>query len=68
MVLTLDGNSEIGAYVRNNICYLICLMHFIRSRAVKNRECSSRKSFFHLACAACSEIPSALSTIKNMYL
>ena len=25
MVLILDDNSEIGAHVRSNLCYLICL-------------------------------------------
>ena len=33
MVLILDGNSEIGAHVRSNLCYFICLRHLIRSRA-----------------------------------
>ena len=28
MVLTLDGNSETGAHVGSNLCYLICLRHF----------------------------------------
>ena len=42
MVLILDGNSEKGAYVRSNLCYLICLRHFIRSRVVTNRPI-----FFH---------------------
>ena len=32
VVLVLDGNSEIGAQVRNNLSYLICVRHFIRSR------------------------------------
>ena len=32
--LILDGNSEIGAHVRSNLCYLICLRHLIRPRAV----------------------------------
>ena len=27
MVLVLDGNSEIGAHVRSNLSYLICLKH-----------------------------------------
>ena len=27
MVLILDGNPEVGAYVRRNLCYLICLRH-----------------------------------------
>ena len=31
MVLILDDNSEIGAQVMSNLCYLICLRHFIRS-------------------------------------
>ena len=34
IVLILYGNSEIGAHVRNNLCYLIRLRHLIRSRAV----------------------------------
>ena len=25
MVLTLDGNSEIGTFVRSSLCYLICI-------------------------------------------
>ena len=29
MVLILDGNSEISAHIRRNLCYLICLMHVI---------------------------------------
>ena len=33
MVLILDGNSEMGAHVRRNLCYLMCLMHLIRLRA-----------------------------------
>ena len=34
MVLKLDGNSETGAHVRKNHCYLICLRRSIRSRPV----------------------------------
>ena len=34
MVPLLDGYLEIGGHVRSNICYLICLRHLIRSRAV----------------------------------
>ena len=29
MVLILDGDSEIGAHVSSNLCYLICLGHMI---------------------------------------
>ena len=31
MVLISDGNSAIGAHVRNTLFYLICLRHLIRS-------------------------------------
>ena len=34
MVLIRDGNSQIGAHIRSNLCYLICLRHFIRSRQI----------------------------------
>ena len=36
MVPIWDGSSEIGAHVSNNICYLICVSHLIRSWAVNN--------------------------------
>ena len=32
MALTLNGTLEIGAHVRSNLCYHICLRHLIRSR------------------------------------
>ena len=35
--LKLDGKSEIVAHECGNLCYLICLRHLIRSKAVKNR-------------------------------
>ena len=31
MVLIMDGNSEIGAHVRSNLCYLIFLRQLVRS-------------------------------------
>ena len=37
MVLKSDGNSEIGAHIRINLSYLICLRHLIKSRSVTNR-------------------------------
>ena len=37
MVLLLDDFSEIGARVRSNVCYLICLRHWMRLRADENR-------------------------------
>ena len=38
--------SEIGAHVGSNLCYLICLRHYIRSRAATNRICFSTKRLF----------------------
>ena len=43
MALLLDGNSKIGAQGRSNFCYLICLSHLNRSRAVINWNFSSEK-------------------------
>ena len=37
MVLILNGNLEIGAHVRSNLCILICSRKMIRSREVTNR-------------------------------
>ena len=37
MVLIFDGNLEIGAQARSNLCQSICLRPSIRSRAVTNR-------------------------------
>ena len=34
MVLILDDNSEIGVHLRSNLCYLISVRHWIKSRAV----------------------------------
>ena len=31
MVLILDGNSEVVAHIKNNLCHLICLRHLIES-------------------------------------
>ena len=46
----LDGNSEIGVHVTSILCYLICLRHFIKPRAVKN----PKRDIFLDACAAFS--------------
>ena len=45
MVFIYDGNSEIGAQVRSNLCYLIYLRHLMRSRGVTNRFFFSHKNF-----------------------
>ena len=63
MVLILDGNSEIGAQVKSNFCYLIFLRHLVGSRVATNSIVFSKKAFFLHACAACSELPSNVSTI-----
>ena len=54
MVLILDGNSEIDARVRSNLCYLTCPRLLISSRAVTNRIFfyPKRPIFLH-ACATC---------------
>jgi len=47
MVLILDGNSEMGAHVRSNLLYVICIIHLIRARAVTNRILFfSEKTYF----------------------
>ena len=65
MVLILDGNSEIGAHVWSNLCYLICLRHLIRSKTVTNLIFPI---FLH-ACATCSKLPSDISNMDgSIYL
>ena len=61
MELISDGNLEIVAHAMSNLCYLISLMHLIRSRTVTNRISFSEKSDFPY-CATCSELPSYIST------
>ena len=38
MVLIADGDGEIGANIRSDVCYLIFSGHLIRSRAVKKSD------------------------------
>ena len=45
MALILDGIPEIDAYVGNNLCYLICLRHLIRSGEVTNRDFFTEKTY-----------------------
>ena len=58
MVLVLDCQSEIGALVRSDLAYLICLRHLLRSRTVANQ-------FFLYTCATCSELPSNIITLVS---
>ena len=48
IVLILDGISEVGAHVRRNLGYLICLKHLFTSRAVTNRNAIYRKDLSKL--------------------
>ena len=50
-VAILEGNSELGAHERKNICYLISLRHLIKTRAVTNRIVFiPEKKYFSLRC------------------
>ena len=62
LVLISNGNSEIGAHVRSNLRFMICLRHWIRSRAV-GVFFSPKRSIFSLACATCNELQSDISTL-----
>ena len=46
MVLIVDGNPKIVAHARRNLCYLTCLRHLIRPRAVSNQNFSSDNIYF----------------------
>ena len=64
MVIILDGNSEIDARVRSNLCYLTCPRHSIRSRPFALRMFFSPKiPIFPHACATYSELPRNISTM-----
>ena len=67
MALILDRNTDMGAYVRISLCYLICVRHFITSRAVTNQILVSKERpiFLH-ACAKCSELPSNKITMMQL--
>ena len=64
-MVTLDGNSEIGAHVMSNICYLICLRHLINSRAFTNRIFFIRNYLFSPTRAMWFELPSYTSTMAQ---
>ena len=60
MVLNLDGNSEIGAHVRSNLCYLIC---FIESSHKLNSFFPRKDLIFLHTCVTFSELPSNIKTV-----
>ena len=56
--IILDGNSEIGAYVRSNLCYLMSLKQSQITFVL------TKKPIVLHACATCSELQSNLGTIS----
>ena len=62
MMLVLDGNKEIGAHVRSNLCYLI------RSRAVTNLIFLFKRPIFLHACATCFEVLCVQEVITPIYI
>ena len=46
-VLILDGNSEIVAHTRSNICYLSCIRYLVRLREVKNQIFFFYEKFYY---------------------
>ena len=56
LVLILKGNCDKCAL--RNLCFLICLRHLIRSRAVNIGFFSPKRPIFPHAYATCSELPS----------
>ena len=64
MVLIFDGNLEICAHVRRNLCHFSCLRHLIRPKAIANKFCSPKMPIFLHACAKRSELPSIIKTMK----
>ena len=64
MVLILDGNSEIIAYLWSDLGYLICLTHLFRSSSATNMILYFRiRPFLRYTCTTCSELPSSISTM-----
>ena len=65
IVLIQDGHSEIYEPVRSNLCYLICLRHWIRPDESDHKAdvffYPKRPIFLH-ACASFSGLPSNTST------
>ena len=66
MVLISDGNSDIGAHVRSNSCFFICLKSLIKARAVTNHICSTKITIFLHACETCTELLSNISIMLQL--
>ena len=67
MVLILDGNCEIGAHVRSNLCYLTYLRTLISSRVGTNRIFLSEKTYIPSCVRTCSVLPSNKSTMDPTF-
>ena len=66
MVIMFDGSSEIGAHVRSNLCFSICL---IGSRLDRDQsEIDFFLSLMRARARACSELPSNISTMCRLGL
>ena len=64
MVPILDGNPDVGAYVRNGLGDLICLRHLVISRTVSYLKMFLKKHLFSFTRAQkYSVLPSNLSTM-----
>ena len=63
MVVILDGNSGIDAYVWSDLGHYICLRHLFRSKAVTNLIFLNPKiTFFLHTCVTYFELPSNITT------
>ena len=63
MVLILDVNSVIGAHVRREIGYLICLRYLFGARAVADWNFSQKRPVFLYKCATWFDIQSNVSSM-----
>ena len=64
MAFIFEGNSAVGADVRSNLCYLICLRHLNKSRAVTTQKnIFSFKLVQHALCYHNIILPSIISTM-----
>ena len=64
-VFMLDGCSVYYAHLWSKVCIWICERHLVTSKESSNPKISN----LHHTCAACSELPSYISTmIGNVYI
>ena len=63
MVLVLEGNTEIGAHIRSNLCFLMFKAFDVIKGSDKSYFFTMKALSLH-ACATCSELPSNISIMK----